>query len=186
VVRIDRVVTRGGDNGETSLGDGGRVGKDTPRIEALGAVDEANAALGLLAAAPGLDAEAKAMLRRLQNDLFDLGADLAVPTGQTGRLRLTEAPLARLEREIAAMLAPLAPLTSFVLPGGSETAARAHFARTLLRRAERRVVALARVEPVNPLLQRFLNRASDHLFVLARRLNAAGGEEPTWRPGGEG
>ncbi len=182
MIRIDRVTTRGGDGGETSLGNGTRVGKDAPRVEALGAVDEANAAIGLLAAAPCLAADAKAMLLAMQNDLFDLGADLAVPDAVPDRFRLGDAPLRRLEAEIAALLAPLPPLTSFVLPGGSEAAARAHLARTVLRRAERRVVALSHAEPLNPLLVRFLNRASDHLFALARRLNA-GGEEPTWKPG---
>ncbi|MBW8269900.1 cob(I)yrinic acid a,c-diamide adenosyltransferase [Caldovatus aquaticus] len=194
MVRLDRITTRGGDRGETSLGEGSRVRKDAARIEAIGAVDEANAALGLLRAqiaAAGGDAGAEAMLARLQNDLFDLGADLSVPgteardarTGRT-RLRLTEAHCARLEAEIAAMNATLPPLASFVLPGGSLAAAQAHVARTVVRRAERRVVRLAAEEPVNPEVLRYLNRLSDHLFVLARRLNQNGAADLLWVPGG--
>ena len=183
MVRIDRVTTRGGDGGQTSLGDGTRVAKDQLRIEALGAVDEANAVLGVLRLLLAGDAEADAMLGRIQNDLFDAGADLCVPGEPGERLRLTEAPVLRLEAEIAAMTAALPPLTSFVLPGGSPAAAQAHVARTVLRRAERRVVSLARTESLNPLLVRYLNRASDHLFVLARRLNAAAGGDVLWVPG---
>ncbi|HTW28799.1 MAG TPA: cob(I)yrinic acid a,c-diamide adenosyltransferase [Acetobacteraceae bacterium] len=180
-MRIDKVMTRGGDAGETSLGDGTRLRKDALRIEAIGALDEANAAIGLLRlhAGPAEDA----MLGRVQNDLFDAGADLAVP-GEGGlRLRLTDAPSARLESELAAMNAELPPLTSFVLPGGTPGAAQAHLARTLARRAERAVVALSGAEPVNPALARFLNRLSDHLFVLSRRLNGNGAGDVLWRPG---
>ena len=183
MVRIDRVMTRGGDGGETSLGDGTRVAKDVLRIEALGAVDEANASLGLLRLHLDADAEADAMLGRIQNDLFDVGADLCVPGEPGERLRLTEAPVLRLEQEIAAMTALLPALTSFVLPGGSPGAAQAHVARTVVRRAERRVVSLGRAEALNPLLVRYLNRTSDHLFVLARRLNAAAEGDVLWVPG---
>ncbi len=185
MVRINRVVTRGGDAGQTSLGDGTRVPKDAARIEAVGAVDEANAALGLLRLHLGDDAEADAMVARMQNDLFDVGADLCVPhaEGSGERLRVTDAPCLRLEAEVATMNAALTPLTSFVLPGGTPGAAYAHLARTVLRRAERRVVALARGEMVNPAVARLLNRLSDHLFVLARRLNANGAEDVTWVPG---
>ncbi len=180
MVRINRVVTRGGDGGQTSLGDGARVRKDSPRVEAIGAVDEANAAIGLLrAAVPDHDA----MLARIQNDLFDLGADLCVPGEAGDRLRLTDRPAARLEAEVAALNASLPPLTSFVLPGGTEPAARAHLARTSARRAERAVVRLAREEVLNPALVQYLNRLSDHLFVLARVLNGAGGDV-LWVPGG--
>ncbi|MDE2334649.1 MAG: cob(I)yrinic acid a,c-diamide adenosyltransferase [Rhodospirillales bacterium] len=182
MVRIDRVVTRGGDAGETSLGDGARVGKETARIEAIGAVDEANAALGVLRCLVSDDATMQATLSRLQNDLFDVGADLAVPGEAGERLRLTEAPVMRLEAEIAAMNAGLAPLSSFVLPGGTPAAAQAHVARTLLRRAERRVAAL-RADGVNPALLRLLNRASDHLFVLSRLLNARASGDVLWVPG---
>ena len=181
MVRIDRVTTRGGDGGQTSLGDGERVAKDAPRIEALGAVDEANAALGVLRAGLAGEAWAEDMLERMQNDLFDIGADLCVPGEAGDRLRLTEAPVLRLEQEVAEMTAGLPALTSFVLPGGTPAAAQAHVARTVLRRAERRVVSLARAEALNPLLVRYLNRASDHLFVLARRLNA--GTDVLWVPG---
>lgn len=182
MVRIDRVTTRGGDQGETSLGDGTRLRKDALRIEAIGAVDEANAAIGLLRL--HANAAADAMLSAIQNDLFDVGADLAVPGDAGERLRLTDAPAARLEAEVAAMNAVLAPLTSFVLPGGMPAAAYAHLARTIVRRAERLAVALAAQEPVNPLALRYLNRLSDHLFVLSRALNAGSGREVTWVPGG--
>jgi cob(I)alamin adenosyltransferase len=191
MVRIDRVVTRGGDGGMTSLGDGTRLRKDTPRIEAIGAVDEANAAIGWLRAAVSLDpaavsfdwGEADAMLARIQNDLFDVGADLCVPGEGGDRLRLTEAPVTRLEAEIEAMNAALPALTSFILPGGSEAAARAHMARVIVRQAERRLIGVA---DLNPLLQRYLNRLSDHLFVMSRALNDNGARDVLWRPGANG
>jgi len=183
MVRINRVITRGGDGGDTSLGDGERVPKQAPRIEAIGAVDEANAAIGLLRLHTAGDAEADAMLARIQNDLFDAGADLCVPGESSDRLRLTDAPTARLETESAAMNAALPALTSFVLPGGTPSAAHAHLARTVVRRAERRVVALSRLETVNPELIRFLNRLSDHLFVLGRRLNDGATRDVLWVPG---
>ena len=176
-IRIDKVVTRGGDSGDTSLGDGTRVRKNSPRIEAIGAVDEANAAIGLVRLHAG--AEADTVLARIQNELFDLGADLCVPGVAGERLRLTDAPIARLEAEVAAMNRALPALKSFVLPGGTPGGAYAHFARTLVRRAERAVVA---VEDVNPAVLRYLNRLSDYLFVLARTLNGAGGEV-LWIPG---
>ena len=190
MVRIDRVVTRGGDGGLTSLGDGERLRKDSPRIEAIGAVDEANAAIGWLRVAvtgdvadrPGRILPAD-MLGRIQNDLFDVGADLCVPGEGGDRLRLTDVPAVRLETEIAAMNAALPPLTSFVLPGGSEAAARAHMARTIVRRAERAIVA---VEGLNPALQRYLNRLSDHIFVLSRMLNGNGAGDVLWKPGANG
>jgi cob(I)alamin adenosyltransferase len=183
MVRINRVVTRGGDRGETSLGDGARVAKDAPRIEAVGAVDEANAAIGVLRLHAAGDADADAMLARIQNDLFDVGADLCVPGTGGDRLRLTDTATARLEAEAAAMNAALAPLTSFALPGGTPAAAYAHLARTIARRAERRTVALAHLEAVNPELVRYLNRLSDHLFVLGRRFNARATGDVLWVPG---
>jgi len=183
MVKIDRVVTRGGDGGETSLGDGTRVGKDAPRVEAFGTVDEANAAIGLSRVHTGEDAEADAMLARIQNDLFDIGADLCVPGSDRDRLRLTAAATARLEAEAAAMNAALPALRSFVLPGGTPAATHAHLARTIVRRAERRVVALAHTETVNPEVIRYLNRLSDHLFVLARRFNANAKADVLWVPG---
>ena len=188
MVKLDVITTRGGDGGETSLGDGTRVRKDTLRVEAMGAVDEANAALGLLRlqTAAGALAEEDGMLARIQSDLFDLGADLCVPgEGDAGgtMLRIQPGQCARLEAEVAAMNALLPPLRSFVLPGGSPAAAAAHLARTLARRAERAVVALAAAEPVNPDAVRYLNRLSDHLFVLARRLNGNGAGDVAWVPG---
>jgi cob(I)alamin adenosyltransferase len=177
-VRIDRVVTRGGDLGETSLGDGARIRKDSARVEAIGTVDEANATIGLLRL--HTTGEADAMLARIQNDLFDLGADLCVPGEAGDRLRLTEAPILRLEAEVAAMNETLPALTSFILPGGSPAAAFAHLARTVVRRAERTVVA---VEALNPAILRYLNRLSDHLFVLARVLNGNGAGDVLWVPG---
>ena len=190
MIRIDKVVTRAGDGGETSLGDGARVPKDALRVEAYGTVDEANACVGLLRLHTAADPEADAMLGRIQQDLFDVGADLCVPdeAGSTSpgshrgdRLRVTDAPSARLEAEVAAMNAALPPLTSFVLPGGTPAAAHAHLARTVVRRAERLVVGLARTETVNPAVIRLLNRLSDHLFALGRRLNAGG--DVLWTPG---
>lgn len=182
MVRINRVVTRGGDGGSTSLGDGARVRKDDARIAAMGAVDEANAAIGVLRAS-GLTEPTDAMLARMQNDLFDLGADLCVPGEGGDRLRLTDEPAARLEAEIGAMNAALAPLRSFVLPGGTAAAAHAHMARTIVRRAEREIARLGAIVPVNPALLRYLNRLSDHLFVLARTLNGTQGDV-LWVPGG--
>jgi cob(I)alamin adenosyltransferase len=183
MVRIDVVVTRGGDAGETSLGDGTRLRKDALRIEAIGTVDEANAAIGLLRLgtrdAPHIDA----MLSRIQNDLFDVGADLCVPGEGGDRLRMTDVPVLRLEAEIAAMNARLPRLTSFVLPGGSAGAAQAHMARTLVRRAERAAVRLAADETVTAALLRYLNRLSDHLFTLARVLNDNGANDILWTPG---
>ncbi len=183
MVRIDVVVTRGGDAGETSLGNGARLRKDAPRIEAIGAVDEANAVIGVLrlqtADVPHLDA----MLASIQNDLFDIGADLSVPGEGGDRLRMTDAPVLRLEQEIATISTPLPGLTSFVLPGGSAGAAHAHLARTAVRRAERTVVLLASEEAVTPALLRYLNRLSDHLFVLARALNGNGANDVLWAPG---
>jgi cob(I)alamin adenosyltransferase len=183
MVRIDRVVTRGGDGGETSLGDGARLRKDAPRIEAIGAVDEANAAIGLLRLATREAPDVDAMLARIQNDLFDVGADLSVPGEGGDRLRLTDTPVLRLEAEVEAMNAALPRLTSFILPGGTSGAAHAHMARTIARRAERAVVRLTAEEPVTPALVRYLNRLSDHLFVLARGLNDNGAGDVLWIPG---
>lgn len=188
-IRIDRVVTRGGDAGMTSLGSGARVSKDCLRVEAFGTVDEANAAIGLIRLHTADRAAEDAMLGRIQNDLFDLGADLCVPEpaeegdGRT-RLRIADAAVLRLEAEIAAMNEALPPLASFVLPGGTPAAAHAHLARTIVRRAERLAVALAAREAVNPAVLRYLNRLSDHLFVLSRALNAGSGREVVWLPGG--
>ena len=182
IVRIDRVTTRGGDAGETSLGDGTRLAKHAPRIEAIGAVDETNAAIGLLRLHTGERPDIDPMLARIQNDLFDLGADLCVPGTASDRMRLGEAPLLRLDGEIATLNADLPALTSFVLPGGSAGAAHAHMARTITRRAERATVHLAATEPLNPRLVQYLNRLSDYLFILGRVLNNAGRADVLWRP----
>jgi cob(I)alamin adenosyltransferase len=184
MVRLTRIYTRGGDKGETSLGDGSRVPKQSLRVAAYGTVDEANAAIGL--ARLHADAEADAMLARIQNDLFDLGADLCTPEDgrrAAGALRIVAAQVARLEREIDAMNKDLEPLNSFVLPGGSPAAAHLHLARTVTRRAERLVCALAVEEKVNPEAIKYLNRLSDHLFVLSRRMNANGARDVLWQPG---
>jgi cob(I)alamin adenosyltransferase len=174
-VRLTRIYTRGGDAGETSLGDGSRVSKTDPRVEAIGDVDELNSTLGWV-----LAAREDATLARVQNELFDLGADLSVPfVEDDGRLRVTQEQIDRLERECDEANAELEPLKSFVLPGGNETAARLYLARAICRRAERRALA---VEDTNPLVSVYLNRLSDLLFILARRANA--GEETLWRPGG--
>src|SRR5262249_35445879 len=148
MVRINRVTTRGGDKGETSLGDGTRVPKHDPRISAIGEVDETNAAIGVLRFVTRDNTDVTAMLARIQNDLFDLGADLCVPGLSTDRLRLTDAPVLRLEAEVAEMNATLPPLTSFILPGGSEGSAHAHMARAIARRAERSIAVLDAVNPL--------------------------------------
>jgi len=181
MVKLDIITTRGGDAGETSLGDGQRVRKDALRVEAFGTVDEANAALGLVRL--HADAQADAMLARIQNELFDVGADLCVPGEAGARLRVTDAQSARLEAEVAQMNAVLPALRSFVLPAGCAAAAHAHVARTVVRRAERLVVALAAQEEVNPAVVRYLNRLSDHLFVLSRHCNAQAGGDVLWVPG---
>lgn len=182
-MRLDVITTRGGDGGETSLGDGTRVRKDALRVAAYGTVDEANAAIGLVRLHLAGDAEADAMLARVQNDLFDLGADLCVPGVAGERLRVSDAQSLRLEAELAAMNAAIPPLRSFVLPGGSAGAAHAHLARAIVRRAERLAVTLAAEEAVNPAVVRYLNRLSDHLFVLSRRLNGNGAGDVVWVPG---
>jgi len=184
MVRLTRIYTRGGDTGETSLGDGARVAKHDPRVEAFGTVDEANAAIGL--ARLSAPAEADAMLARIQNDLFDLGADLCTPEDgrrAAGALRIQASQVERLEREIDALNAELKPLDSFVLPGGTSCAAHLHLARTITRRAERLVAALAAGESVNGEAFKYLNRLSDHLFVLSRHVNDKGAGDVLWTPG---
>jgi len=184
VVKLTRIYTRGGDKGQTALVGGKRVPKQHRRVAAYGAVDEANAAVGLarLHAADAADS----MLGRIQNDLFDLGADLATPHAgrkAKGALRVVAAQTARLEREIDALNAELQPLDSFVLPGGTPFAAALHLARTIVRRAERILATLAAKERVNPETLKYLNRLSDHLFVLARHANNKGQSDVLWRPG---
>jgi cob(I)alamin adenosyltransferase len=181
-VRLNRIYTRGGDAGETSLGDGSRVPKTHPLIAAFGTVDELNSLLGLVLAGE-LPARMREVLVRVQNELFDVGADLCVPPrlDTEDRLRVTDEQVAALEAAIDEANADLPELRSFVLPGGTETAARLHVARTVARRGERESLAAAETEPVNPVALRYLNRLSDLLFVLARSAN--GGDEPLWVPG---
>jgi cob(I)alamin adenosyltransferase len=180
-VHLTRIYTRGGDRGETSLGDGSRVPKLDCRIAAFGAVDELNSHLGLVLAA-GLPDELREVVARVQNELFDLGADLSVPFGISDRLRVTEEQIEALERDCDRLNDALPDLTSFVLPGGSEVAARLHVARAVCRRAEREALAAAEDLEINRLVLVYLNRLSDLLFILARTANA-GGEEPLWKPG---
>jgi cob(I)alamin adenosyltransferase len=184
VVKLTKIYTRGGDKGETSLGDGARVAKHDARVEAYGTVDEANATVGL--ARLHATGEPDAMLARIQNDLFDLGADLCTPEAKDPKyppLRIAQAQIDRLEREIDAMNARLKPLDSFILPGGTPAAAYLHLARTVARRAERLVTELATRETVNPLAIAYINRLSDHLFVLARHVNDDGASDVLWVPG---
>ncbi len=187
MVVLNRIYTRTGDSGETALGDGSRVAKHAPRVAAYGTVDETNAAVGLAR----LHAEGRtdAALARIQNDLFDLGADLCRPpaegeeTADHPPLRISESQVSRLETEIDVMNEALQPLRSFVLPGGSPLAAHLHLCRTVARRAERLVVALAAGESVNPAAARYLNRLSDWFFVAARAANDGGSGDVLWQPG---
>ena len=188
-----KVYTRTGDDGTTGLVDGTRSAKHAARIEAIGAVDEANSAVGLAIVGQPSGVPAGAILMRVQNDLFDLGADLATPRGaldgegfEPGEmvLRVVSSQVEWLEQAIDAANEQLEPLTSFVLPGGSEASARLHVARATVRRAERAMTALAEVEPVNPAALHYINRLSDLLFVLARAANDQGRADVTWVPGG--
>jgi cob(I)alamin adenosyltransferase len=182
-VRLTRIYTRGGDAGETSLGDGSRVSKLDVRIAAFGTVDEVNAAVGLVLSGDCPE-KMRPVLERVQNELFDLGADLSVPIEDKARLRVTQAQIDALERDCDHFNAELPELKSFVLPGGTESASRLHAARTICRRAEREAIAAAGAVGVSPLALVYLNRLSDLLFILARVANAAAGrEEPLWRPG---
>jgi cob(I)alamin adenosyltransferase len=184
-VRLTRIYTRGGDAGETSLGDGSRVSKLDERIAAFGAVDELNSLLGAVLAASELPEAMRAPLERVQNELFDVGADLSVPLEVEGRLRVTQQQVDRLEQLCDSFNDELPELKSFVLPGGTEVAARLHVARAVCRRAERDALAAGQRHGVNPLGLVYLNRLSDLLFILSRAANAAAGhDEPLWRPGG--
>ena len=189
MVKLNKIYTRTGDDGTTGLVDGSRQPKSSPRMAAIGDVDQANSAIGLAAAAFGEGREAEALFR-IQNDLFDLGADLATPTGESEDfapsemvLRVVAGQVAWLESAIDDATARLEPLTSFILPGGSENAARLHLARAVVRRAERAVVALADSEPVNPQALAYINRLSDYLFVAARLANGQGRADVKWVPG---
>lgn len=189
MVKLDRIYTRGGDAGQTSLGSGARVAKHDPRVAAYGTVDECNGVIGVARLhTVSLDdgGAADAMLARIQNDLFDVGADLCTPEAADPKyppLRVEQAQVDRLEAEIDSMNADLEPLTSFILPGGSPASAWLHLARTVARRAEREITALAEREPVNPRAVAYVNRLSDHLFVLARKLNDDGRRDVLWVPG---
>lgn len=184
MVTLNRIYTKTGDKGETALGDGTRLPKHAVRISAYGTLDEANAAVGIarLHTTGALDA----MLARIQNDLFDVGADLTVPQSAKrteGRLRVIQTQVERLEHEIDALNSELAPLTSFVLPGGSPAAAYLHLARTIVRRAERLMTELNAQEPINPAAIQYVNRLSDFLFVASRHANDNGGKDVLWTPG---
>jgi cob(I)alamin adenosyltransferase len=184
-VRLTRIYTRAGDKGETSLGDGSRVPKLDCRIGAFGTVDELNSALGVVLAEPGLPERLREPLARIQNDLFDVGADLSVPFGIGDRLRVEQRQIEWLEQLCDELNADLPELKSFVLPGGTAAAARLHVARTTCRRAERDALTANEEHGINALVLAYLNRLSDFLFIAARWANAdAGRDEPLWKPGG--
>ena len=184
MVKLTKIYTRGGDAGQTSLGGGARIAKHDIRVAAYGTVDEANAAVGLARLhTAGAEDE---MLARIQDDLFDLGADLCHPGSggdDEGALRIVQSQVDRLEAEIDGMNGKLTDLTSFVLPGGTPASANLHLARTITRRAERLITELAAQETINPLAIKFINRLSDHFFVLGRYLNDKGAKDVLWRPG---
>jgi cob(I)alamin adenosyltransferase len=185
-VRLTRIYTRAGDRGETSLGDGSRVPKLDCRIGAFGTVDELNSAIGVVLADPDLPAALREPLERIQNDLFDVGADLSVPFGIGDRLRVEQPHVDRLEQLCDDFNADLPMLKSFVLPGGTPAAARVHVARTTCRRAERDALTADGETGINPLVLAYLNRLSDFLFIAARWTNAQEGHaEPLWKPGGD-
>lgn len=185
MVKLNKIYTRTGDDGETSLVNGMRVSKHARRPSAFGEVDEANSVIGLarLHCKSECREAADAMLGRIQNDLFDLGADLATPDTAEPALRITSLQVVRLETEIDMMNAGLEPLNSFILPGGSDVSAWLHLARTVARRAERQMTELATEEVVNEAAMQYINRLSDHLFVMARNLNENGKTDVLWRPG---
>jgi len=182
-VRLTRIYTRGGDAGETSLGDGSRVPKLDTRIGAYGATDELNSLLGVVLAGD-CPSTIRETLERIQNELFDVGADLCVPFAVDGRLRVTQEMIDRLEALCDSFNEPLPELNSFVLPGGTAAAAGLHVARTSCRGAERHALTAALAHDVNPLVMVYLNRLSDLLFILSRAANTfAGADEPLWKPG---
>ena len=192
MVKLNKIYTRTGDAGETGLGDGSRTPKNSLRVAAYGAVDEANAHIGMALVAIQAESDLSdlsAPLLRIQNDLFDLGADLCVPEQEDeepgANLRITADQVTALERDIYTMNTGLSPLNSFVLPGGTEAAARLHVARTQVRRAERAITTLTVSEAVNPNVMRYINRLSDLLFVMARWSNGRGQQDVLWTPGGD-
>jgi cob(I)alamin adenosyltransferase len=182
LVKLNKIYTRTGDGGSAGLVDGSRVSKCSLRMTAIGEVDEANAAIGVAIGTLGESAAGKQLLT-IQNDLFDLGADVATPGEVEGALRIVASQVERLEAEIDAMNADLEPLTSFILPSGSPAVAALHLARAIVRRAERAAVALNEREPLNPQLLAYINRLSDHLFVAARHVAAREGGDVLWQPG---
>ena len=182
MVKLNKIYTRTGDGGSAGLVDGSRVSKSSLRMAAIGDVDEANAAIGC-AIAQLADGPLRRDLVRIQNDMFDLGADVATPGEIEGALRIVAPQVERLEREIDSMNGGLAPLTSFILPNGSPAVAALHLARTVVRRAERTAVLLNEAEPINPPLLAYLNRLSDHLFVAARFVASSEGGDVLWQPG---
>jgi cob(I)alamin adenosyltransferase len=183
VVKLNKIYTRTGDGGSAGLVDGSRVSKSSLRMTAIGEVDEANAAIGVAIAALE-EGPIPGQLREIQNDLFDLGADIATPGEIDGALRILGSQVQRVERDIDLMNTGLAPLESFILPGGSPGVAALHLARAIVRRAERAAVALNEAEPLNPQLLAYLNRLSDHLFVAARHVASLEGGDVLWKPGG--
>ena len=187
MVKLNKIYTRTGDDGTTGLVDGSRRAKHDVRMEAIGTIDEANSLIGFAVAAPGGLGAHEPALVRIQNDLFDLGADLATPGEDFAPsemvLRIVPTQVDWVEHQIDALNEALSPLTSFILPGGTEAAARVHLARATVRRAERAATSLAATEPVNPAALAYLNRLSDYLFVLARALNGGGAGDVLWVPG---
>ncbi|PKR59889.1 cob(I)yrinic acid a,c-diamide adenosyltransferase [Thalassospira lohafexi] len=189
MVQLTRIYTKSGDKGKTALGNGSRVAKNDIRVTAYGTVDETNAVIGVARLHCSDNADADAMLARIQNDLFDLGADLCTPGDGSNEnpeqpaLRITAKQTERLEAEIDQINENLDPLKSFVLPGGSALSAQLHVARTVSRRAERLIVELAGIESINPEAVRYINRLSDHMFVLARHANNGGKDDILWQPG---
>lgn len=184
MVKLTKIYTRGGDKGQTSLGNGVRVSKDDIRVDAYGDVDELNAIIGI--ARLHSEGDADVLLARIQNDLFDLGADLCTPHDEAPKyppLRMTEEQVLHLEKEIDSLNSELKPLNSFILPGGSAVSAYLHHARTVCRRAERRMVSLGAVENINEISIRYINRLSDLLFVMSRYLNEKGDNDVLWVPG---
>ncbi len=194
MVYLSKIYTKGGDNGHTSLGDGARVSKAHPRINAIGEVDELNCVIGLALSAlreghncfkgTHIEIVASERLRKIQNDLFDLGADLCLPLSENNKLRIHPTQVTQLEKWLDEYNADLQPLKSFILPGGSLFASYCHLARAVCRRAERAVVTLADMITVNPQVMIYLNRLSDYLFVLARFWNNGGKDDILWKPGG--
>jgi len=184
MVKLTKIYTRGGDKGQTSLGNGARVSKDNIRVDAYGDVDELNAVIGI--ARLHSEGDADVLLARIQNDLFDLGADLCTPHDEAPKyppLRISEEQVLRLEKEIDSLNSELKPLNSFILPGGSVVSAYLHHARTVCRRAERRMVSLSEIENINDISIRYANRLSDLLFVMSRYLNEKGNNDVLWVPG---